>query len=183
MSELLSNAGQGARILTAGEFLAMDSDDRTELLGGVLHDVSPRNEPHRHAVRKLVQVLSRELPSGLIVQSQDAVAVPDWGGRDAPEIDVAVIADEYFRPGPQAADARAFIEVADTTYAHDRNHKIPLYVRAGVPAWIVNIPRRRVEFYASPADLAAECGRVFDDGATFDVLGISIRVADLLVEP
>jgi hypothetical protein len=101
-------------------------------------------------------------------------------GPFTPEIDVAVIADEFFRPGPQASDARAFIEVSDTTYAHDRNRKIPLYVRAGVPAWIVNIPRRRVEFYASPADLATECGHVFDERATFEVLGVSIRVAELL---
>ncbi len=73
--------------------------------------MSPRSEPHRHAVRKLVQVLALALPPGLIVPTQDAVAVPDWHNRDAPESDVAVLTDAIFRPGPRASDARAFIEV------------------------------------------------------------------------
>ena len=58
-------------------------------------------------------------------------------------------------------------------------YKVPLYVRAGVPAWIVNLRTRRVERYSSPADLALPHGHVVCEGETFDVLSVSIAVSDL----
>ncbi len=168
---------------TVERYMALDIPERTELLGGVIYDVSPRNEPHRYAVRALHRILAHGLfHSPYIVQSQDAVAVPGWQANDAPEVDVAVLADRFFRPGPTSADAFAFIEVSDTTYAVDRNYKIPLYVNAGVPAWIVNIPLRQVECYASPDDLGKEHGQVFSERDTFEVLGTAIPVSGLFGE-
>jgi len=165
---------------TVAEYMSLDTETRTELLAGVVYDVSPRNEPHRFAVRKLGGVLSHGLfGSPYEVQVQDAVAVPGWKGRDAPEVDVAVIAAKNYRPGPTSVDASAFIEVADSTYARDRGYKIPLYVRAGVPSWIVNIPLRRVECYESLADLELAHGRVLGEGETLTILGVAIAVADL----
>ena len=76
----------------------------------------------------------------------------------------------------------AFIEVSDTTYAVDRKHKIPLYVNAGVPSYIVNIPLRQVEFYGSVQDLGAEHGRVFTDRDTLEILGVAIPIAVLFNE-
>jgi len=116
------------------------------------------------------------------VRIQDAVAVSGWRGPEAPEIDVAVIARKRYRRGPTAAGARAFVEVSDSTYAVDRRYKIPLYVNAGVPAWIVNIPLRQVEYYASADDLELPHGRVAREGETFVVLGVEIAVSDLLLD-
>ncbi len=165
---------------TVAEFMSLDTAVRTELLAGVVCDVLPRKEPHRHAVRELGRILNRGLPEAqYVVQIQDAVAVPGWGGRDAPEIDIAVIARKRFHPGPTSTDAFAFVEVSHTTYAVDRGYKIPLYVGAGVPAWIVNIELRQVEFYESPEDLESAHGRVFGEGRTFAILGVEIAVAEL----
>jgi len=49
-------------LLTVAEYMTLDTDDRTELLDGVIYDVSPRNESHRHAVRFLSEQLTRGLP-------------------------------------------------------------------------------------------------------------------------
>ena len=163
------------------EFMSLDTAVRTELLAGAVYDVSPRSEPHRYAVRKLSRALTHGLfDTACEVQIQDAVAVPGWYGADAPEVDVAVIARKEYWPGPTSADALAFVEVSDTTYAVDRGYKIPLYVNAGVPAWIVNLQRRRVEFYASPADLALPHGCVRGEADAFSILGVEIAVRDLL---
>ncbi len=170
-------------LFTVAQYMALDIPERTELLGGVIYDVSPRNEPHRHAVRELHRVLVRGLSeSEYVVQSQDAVAVPDWQGMDAPEVDVAVLRRKSFDPGPISSDAAALIEVSHTTYAVDRRYKIPLYVNAGVPAWIVNIRARQVEFYGSPGDLELEHGHVFTERDTIDILGIVIPVAALFLK-
>jgi hypothetical protein len=44
-------------LLTVAEYMSADIQGRTELLGGVIYDVSPRNEPHRYAVRVLTRLL------------------------------------------------------------------------------------------------------------------------------
>jgi hypothetical protein len=165
--------------MTVEEYLNSNIDGRTELLGGIVFDVSPRNEPHRYAVRQLGAAF-RNLDQTYIVQIQDSVAVPNWKGKDSPEIDVAVIANKFYRPIPTATDSLAFIEVSDTTYRCDRDYKIPLYVGAGVPSWIVNITERWVEFYGSGNDLALTHGQVIHD--TFEVFGVTITV-DSLFDP
>ena len=164
-------------LLTVEEYMTLSIEVRTELLGGVIYDVSPRNEPHRQAVRELHRALAHGMfGSEYIIQSQDAVAVPDWQGKDAPEIDVAVLRHKTYRPGPTAADALAFIEVSDTTYAVDRKYKIPMYVAADVPSYIVNIPLRQVEFYGLLQDLEAEHGRTFTERDTLEILGVAIPI-------
>jgi len=52
-------------------------------------------------------------------------------------------------------------------------------VKAGVPAWIVNITLRQVESYGSPIDLELEHGQVFSGSAALDVLGVAFTVSDL----
>ncbi len=44
-------------LLTVAEYMTADIEGRTELIGGVVYDVSPRNEPHRYAVRVLTKLL------------------------------------------------------------------------------------------------------------------------------
>lgn len=166
-------------LFTVEEYMCLNIEARTELLGGVIYDVSPRNEPHRHAVRELNRALTRGLGDEYVVQVQDAVAVAGWQGNDAPEVDVAILRRKIYRPGPTAADALAFIEVSDTTYAVDRQHKIPLYVAAGVPSYIVNIPLRQVEFYGAPQDLQSEHGRVFAEQDTLEILNVAIPSSTL----
>ncbi len=166
-------------LLTVAEYMTLDTVDRTELLDGVIYDVSPRNEPHRHAVRFLSEQLTRGLPHEWMVQTQDAVAVPDWHGNDAPEVDIAIIRRRRYDPIATSGDAAAFIEVSHTTYAYDRKRKIPLYVKAGVPAWIVHVALRQVEFYGSTIDLESEHGQVFSAGETLNILGVAIAVSNL----
>jgi hypothetical protein len=168
-------------LLTAAEYMTLDIEDRTELLGGMIFDVSPRHEPHRYAVSMLDRILAVGLPAEHMIRCENAIAVPGWKGRDAPEVDVAVVVYNIYELGPTAADSLAFIEVSDTTYRSDRGYKIPLYVNAGVPAWIVNIRLRQVEFYGSPADLELPHGHVFGEHDSFDVLGVKIPVARLLL--
>jgi hypothetical protein len=174
---------ESPHLFTVEEYMSLDIEARTELLGGVIYDVSPRNEPHRLAVRTLTRVLARGLGEEYTLQVQDAVAVPGWKGHDAPEVDVAILKRRAYRPGPMAADAVACIEVSHKTYAVDRKYKIPLYVTAGIPSYIVNISRRRVEFYATVDDLKFKHGRIVSDGGSFEILEVTIDPATLFEAP
>jgi len=167
-------------LLTAEEYATIDTEARTELLGGFIYDVAPRNDPHRHASRELNRLLARGIADDQRVQIADSVAIPDWKGRDAPEVDVAVLKSRGpFVTGPTSADALVLIEIAHATYRLDRGYKIPLYVRAGVPAFIVNVEKRQVEYYGSEADLDATHGQGASEGEAVAILGIDIPVTSL----
>jgi len=161
-------------------------DERGERFEGALYDRSPRSEAHRYAVAKLNRALCRGTGPGYIVRVRDEVAVPGWPGAGAPEVDIAVLTDKFYRPLPTAADALAFVEVADATYEEVRRCKIPLYVEAGVPSWIVNIRSRQVESYQSKADLELPHGTFYSENDAIALLGLSIPVAflfDVIARP
>ena len=45
-------------------------------------------------------------------------------------------------------DVRLIIDVADSSVEHDREARIPLYARTGVPeVWLVNLPKETIEIY------------------------------------
>src|SRR5262249_24726363 len=49
-------------------------------------------------------------------------------------------------------DVLLLIEVADTTIRYDRDVKIPLYARAGIPeVWLIDLQQERVEIYLQPS--------------------------------
>jgi len=169
--------------MTVAEYMTLDLEERTELLAGVVYSLLPKDEPHVRVIDRLRDILiPRFLDSPHIARFRQPLAVSGWHGQNAPEIDVAIVARKRYAVTPDAGDAFTFIEVSDTTYSGkrgDRTYKIPLYVNAGIPSWIVNIPLRQVEFYRVPADLAREHGHVFTERDTFEILGIPISVATL----
>jgi len=178
-----ADAKPSAHLLTVAEYMALDIDERTELLEGVVYSLLPKNEPHVRVIGMLSEILiPRLLDSPHMARFQEPLAVSGWHGKNAPEIDVAIVARKRYAVTPDASDSVSFIEVSDTTYRGkrgDRTYKIPLYVNAGVPSWIVNIPLRQVEFYGEPADLARKHGHVFTERDSFEILGIVIPVARL----
>jgi len=166
---------------TVEEYMRLgDEFPRSELLDGLIYDVPPVNEPHAYAV----EAVNKTLVLGLAaepcrVRPGHPLAVQGWHGPWAPQPDLAVVYDEPYRNTPTAENSLAFIEVSDSTYNWDRKHKIPIYVASGVPTWQVNLNARQVEYYASPKDLEAPV--VFVEGDTFEVLGVRITVASLLL--
>jgi Uma2 family endonuclease len=128
----------------------LGEDDAVELLEGWLVLKMGRNPPHRMVTNELRDLLTRLLPSGWFVDSQEALPTED----SSPEPDVTVIRGrrrnyEAEHPGP--ADTPLVVEVADTSLAVDRGVKLRLYARAVVPVyWIVNLVDRQVEVYSDP---------------------------------
>jgi Uma2 family endonuclease len=60
-------------------------------------------------------------------------------------------ADRYRSAHPRPEDVLLLIEVADTTLVFDRETKLPLYARAGVPeVWILDLDAKRVEICREP---------------------------------
>lgn len=61
--------------------------------------------------------------------------------------------DFYAQANPQPRDVLLLIEVAGSSVEYDRNIKMPLYARAGIPeVWLVNLPKEAVEIYGEPLE-------------------------------
>lgn len=69
------------------------------------------------------------------------------------EPDVAVLRPRDYRdslPGPE--DVMFLVEVSDTTISYDRNVKLPLYARSGIPeVWIFDLTAEIVERHTGPS--------------------------------
>ena len=124
-------------------------DDRVELIEGEVIKVIPIGSKHAACVKRLNGLLQREFgPKAVSVQNP--VRLDDYS---EPEPDVAVVKerDDYYElQHPMASDTLLIIEVADTTVLTDRNIKVPLYARAGVPeVWLVNLPAQSIEVFGN----------------------------------
>ncbi len=132
------------------ELGVLRENDRVELIAGQVVEMSPIGDRHASCVRRLIQLFARSHLEAAIVDVQNPVVL---GEHDAPQPDVVLLKprpDAYPRH-PRATDILLVIEVADTTLAYDRDIKIPLYARAGIPeAWVMDIAADRLETYQDP---------------------------------
>lgn len=77
------------------------------------------------------------------------------GDLSEPQPDLALVRPrlDFYRqahPGPE--DVLLLVEVADTSDTHDRQVKLPLYARAGIPeVWIVDFQAQVVEVHRDPS--------------------------------
>lgn len=124
--------------------------DPVELIEGFLVAKMTKNRPHALALHRLQGALTRLLPAGWHLETQEAIITAD----SVPEPDAAVIrgqAEDYPEEHPHASAVGLVVEISDSSLRFDRTDKKRLYARAGIPVyWIVNLIDRRIEVYADP---------------------------------
>jgi Uma2 family endonuclease len=131
-------------------------DDRVELLEG-LPVLKMTKNPRHWIATGLVQDALRALAlPGYFVHVQDPVDTPD----SVPEPDVALVRGarrQYLGRNPLPHECPLFIEVADTSLAHDRGWKKEIYAKAGIAVyWILNLVDRQLEVHSQPSGPQAE---------------------------
>jgi Uma2 family endonuclease len=134
-----------------GEANVFTEDDRVELIEGELIDMSPIKSPHAGKVTRLIRLLTKVIGEEAIVAAQNPIVLGDYS---EPEPDITVLrprADFYEGSHPRAGDVLLLIEVSDTSLRYDREVKIPLYARSGIPeTWLINLPDQQLEIYLQP---------------------------------
>lgn len=130
----------------------LEADARTELLNGEIYLMSPINYPHAYCVNILTNFFGKQLPNQFFVATQNPIML---NAQTLLEPDLAIYEREALlarRQHPTPDIAKLLIEVADTTYARDREQKLPLYAQSGIAqVWIVNLGKRVVEVYEKPS--------------------------------
>jgi Uma2 family endonuclease len=164
-------------LATAGVF----ERERVELIHGAILRMSPIGPLHSSATRRLTYLLVRAIDRDrAFVRVQDAYAASD---DSEPESDVAVV-PPYDEAKEQPTQALLVVEVAESSLAHDRKTKGPLYAASNVPEyWIVNLVDRVIEVYAEPVGGEYQKARVARPGETLALLAfpdVTIAVNEVL---
>jgi len=135
------------RLIELGVFRV---DERLELLDGQLVVREPQGSRHAGTIRRVIAALRGALGETWQVDSQLPIALDD---DSEPEPDISVVAHD---PGAylDAHPSRAvlIVEIAESSYRIDREHKAGLYARAGiVDYWLIDVVHGVVEVHRDPA--------------------------------
>lgn len=126
--------------------------DRVELIEGELVDMAPIGTRHASMVMRLNQRLVAAAGPAACVSVQSPLHIDDLS---EPQPDLMLLrprADYYRDAHPRPADVLLLIEVSDTTARYDREIKLPLYARGGVPeVWIVDLEAGLLRCHRGPA--------------------------------
>jgi Uma2 family endonuclease len=115
----------------------LDSDERTELLDGLIVRMPPPGVPHWTTHMRVVAYLSDALRGRALVPGR--ISVP-LGEYNEPEPDIAVVADLPYRRmnrPPEPSEVYAMIELAASSLAKDTRIKRSLYGRFAIPDYLV----------------------------------------------
>jgi Uma2 family endonuclease len=129
----------------------LDETDRVELIEGELIDMSPIGSQHAFRVDSIARALQRAPRNSLLVRVQNPVLL---GDHSEPQPDIAVVKDKnYSEAHPGAEDVLLIVEVSDTTLAYDRDVKLSLYARHGIPeVWLLDVNAGELTIYREPAE-------------------------------
>ena len=136
---------------TMSEIGIFNEDDHIELIEGGLITMSPIGKQHAWETRQLNYLFSRLVADKALVDVQNPLILDDY---NEPEPDIMLLhyrADFYKTARPRPADVFLLIEVADTSLNYDKNTKIPLYAKYGVPeVWLVDLLHKKLEIHRRP---------------------------------
>ncbi len=134
-----------------GEVGVLAPDAQVELIDGEIIDMAPIGSRHWSVVNRLHRLIERVVGDAAIVSSQSSFRLDDYS---EPQPDIALFrprADFYATALPTPADTLLVIEVADSSARYDRQIKLPLYARRGVPEfWIVDLDANLLRLYHEP---------------------------------
>ena len=136
-----------------GEIGVFAPDARVELIEGEINDMAPIGNDHQSMVDQLNRALVMAVGDSAIVRTQGSIRLSQWS---EPEPDVVLLkprADFYRGEFALGTDTLLVIEVSDTTLKYDRDIKVPLYARHGVPeAWVVDVNGNALLVYGDLRD-------------------------------
>ncbi|HJR71551.1 MAG TPA: Uma2 family endonuclease [Gammaproteobacteria bacterium] len=134
-----------------GEVGILAPDARVELIDGEIIDMPPIGSPHVSTVLELDHLLKRAVEGHALVLVQSPIAV---GDRSAPQPDIALLrprADYYQSALAQPADVLLIVEVAQSSLDFDRDVKVPLYAKHGIPeVWSIDVLQGNLVRYRTP---------------------------------
>ena len=163
-----------------GESGIFHEDDRVELIEGEIVEMSPIGSPHSGATIRIQKRLEQAVGECAIVSTQNPVIL---GNLSEPQPDIALLhprEDFYTRSHPTPDDLLLLIEVAESSLRYDREIKLPLYARYGIPmVWLVDLQNKQLLRFSAPADTGYQTVETADTNHPLELPGLTDCAVDL----
>lgn len=128
----------------------LTTNDRLELLEGMLIKKMTVNPPHAFVTETIAETFARLIANGRFINSQQPITME----ASEPEPDVFIVRGQrrdFTQSHPTPKDVALLVEVSDSTLKQDQTWKKRIYAQADIPVyWIVNLPDRQIEVYTKP---------------------------------
>jgi Uma2 family endonuclease len=167
-----------------GEAGIFHPEARLELIEGEIIEMSPVGDRHIACVNRATALFSSRLAGKVMVSVQNPIRLSRYT-EPQPDILLAHPREDYYatkRILPE--DTFLVIEISDSTVRYDRNRKMPLYARSGVPElWIENLQEDVILVYRNPAPDAFSTSLIFRRGDSVSLTAfpeILFRVDELI---
>ena len=158
--------------------------ERVELLDGEIIVMAPIGPLHAGDILRSIRLFTRRDDDRFTVQIQNPLRLDDGS---EPEPDLMLLRpreDDYTTAHPTPADTLLVIETSDSSLAYDREVKIPLYARAGIPQTLIkNLPGDCVESFDQPGPEGYARHIIYRRGDKIRLMSLpdlELAVADLL---
>lgn len=162
----------------------IDPAERVELLDGEIVQMSPIGRKHIVAVNRTTRACHEQIGRRAVISTQNPVETDELG---EPQPDLTLLrprADDYLSTGPIASEALLVVEVSDSSLSKDRQIKLRIYAKAGIPeVWIENLVDDVIEVYTDPESNGYRNVRVARRGETVRPTAfpdVELKVDDLL---
>jgi Uma2 family endonuclease len=170
---------QYLRMIDAG---ILDEDDKVELIGGVITEMSPAGPDHVAALYALTDLFAKVIDR-FVLSVQSTIRIAEGHILDP---DVALLQrrpDRYRESLPQAEDIALVIEAARASYKKDRHLKLPMYAAAGIAEyWIVDLVNEKLLVFRDPESKTYRTEMTLSGAETISPLACPdfvVRVSDI----
>ncbi len=135
--------------------------DKLQLINGRLVAKVTKKPPHAVANDRCRNALSRSMPPGWSIRTENPVRLPPGS---EPEPDQCVVRGEltdYVKQHPGAVDVGLLVEIADASLDDDPKMAL-IYSVSGIQVyWIVNLVERQIEVSTSPTPRGYDVTQVY----------------------
>jgi Uma2 family endonuclease len=154
----------------------LHEDDRIELIRGDVVEMAAIGFRHVYCVTDLDGIARDAVGTDAFVLVQSPFRLAD---DSEPQPDLIIVRRSLDRSAlPTPADVLIVMEVSDSSLAFDRNVKLPLYARAGIPeAWIFDLTTTRIERHTDPSPDGYQSIAIAGRGQTL----ASLRIPELTI--
>ena len=146
------------RLFTVEEYHRMaqagilGEDDRVELIEGEIVEMTPIGSKHASTVNRINRLFFERLGGRAIISVQNPIRLGEYS-EPQPDVSLLRPREDFYassHPGPE--DVLLLVEVSETSAEYDREVKLPLYARFGIPeVWLVNPEGKAIEVYRDPS--------------------------------
>ncbi len=134
------------KLFTVDEYYRMaqagilNEDSRVELIEGEIIQMTPIGVRHASCVSRATTLFLTKLGGRILLSPQNPLRLSNITETQPDILLLKPRSDFYSSQHPTGDDVYLVLEVSDTTLRYDRDRKLPLYAKSGVPeVWIENL--------------------------------------------